>query len=343
MKAAILKSPGEFIIEEVESPRCPPGGILLKVEASAICSADVKMIERGHKALVHPRIPGHEVAGTVIESESPAFNSFERVQVAPGIVCGHCRYCHRGFTNHCESIDIIGFTLDGGFAEYLAVPAKGIQSGIINKIPENLGFQEAALAEPLACCLNSQAIVRINKNDTVLVLGAGPIGCLQAMLARLNGAKKVLLADILTHRLEQAGKAGPDRLIDSSKEVLEEAVKHETRGYGADVIILACASAEVSYSLLQMLAPRGRICFFCGLSGENANLSLNGNLIHYREATLAGAYGCTSGQNDAALKLIASGGIKVDWLITHRVSLSEIHKGIEHTKNKVGFKTIITF
>ena len=342
MKAAVLKKPGDFELVELPEPECPPGGLIIRMQAAAICSADVKMIYQGHQALSYPRIPGHEIAGTVAYSDVPDFKGSERVQVAPGIVCTQCRYCRRGVENHCKEIQIIGFTMDGGFAEYLAVTPQGVASGIVNQIPGHLSFAEASLAEPLACCINGQKSLGITKGDAVLVIGAGPIGCLHAMLSRLKGAQKILIADRQANRISSAASAGADRLIDLSTESLTRVVAKETASAGVDAIILACTEA-LEYPLLDLLAPQGKICVFSGLPGQNPRLDLDGNAIHYKETMVVGAYGCTAGQNKQALELMASGRIKVDWLITHHVSPKDIHHGIELVKKRVGLKTIINF
>ncbi|MCP8311766.1 MAG: alcohol dehydrogenase catalytic domain-containing protein [Candidatus Methylarchaceae archaeon HK02M1] len=347
MKAGILKAPKRLVIEEVSKPRCPPGGLLVETQACSICSTDVKMFYHGQRDLVYPRILGHEVAGVVAENRShdTTFKIGAQVQVAPGLCCGECAPCRRGADNHCDHIGIIGFNHDGGFAEFLAIPSKNVRSGAVNIIPDGLNFEKAALTEPLACCLNGQELSRISNGDTALIFGAGPIGCLHAMLARVMGAARVLIAESLQSRIKMAGPTKADRMIDVSNgadATIKEIVEEETEGRGVDVILLACQEATMAYPLLELLAPRGRICLFSGLPPENALIHLNANLIHYRDIALVGAYGCTTAQNAAALKLIASDKVKVDWLITKRISLDQIHEGIEHAAQRKGLKAIVT-
>jgi L-iditol 2-dehydrogenase len=347
MKAAILKEPGTFFVRELPEPECPQGGLLVKVKAAAICSADVNMILRGHKALSYPRILGHEISGIIYESRNQLFKKGEEIQIAPGITCGKCRWCLAGIENHCENIKIIGFSIDGGFSEYIAIPLEGIISKIINPFPKSISFQEAALTEPLACCLNGQKILGIKPGDKVLIIGAGPIGCLHALLARFNGADKVIIADFSQERIKFAANTGADCLIELTsgdsgvinKKVFKEVVKN-----GVDAIIIACSSEISCYNLVDLLAPKGRICLFSSFKKEQKLFDLQElNLLHYKEAVIAGAYGCTSAQNSIAVNLIASGKIKVSWLITHQIALEEIHIGIELAKNQMGLKTIINY
>lgn len=346
MHAAVLKKPGQFQLEEVEIPRCPNGGLLIKVQASSICGADVKMINKGHKALRYPRIPGHEVAGIIVENKMANHGQYKvgtPVQIAPGIACNSCTFCRRGAHNLCPEVEIIGFTHDGGFAEYLVVPPRGVVSGIVNIIPEHLSFAEAALAEPLACCINGQQLARVGAGDVVLIVGAGAIGHLHAMLARANGAKKIILGDIRQERLDLAELAGVDKLVNLNEAKIQEVVHEETGGTGVDVVLLACSQGAIDYPLLQLLAPRGRISLFSGLPYDKSKLNIDLNEIHYRELMLVGAYGCSAQQNKVALELMATGKVDVKGLITGEVILANINKGLENAQKCLGLKTIINF
>ncbi|NWG09118.1 MAG: alcohol dehydrogenase catalytic domain-containing protein [Nitrososphaerales archaeon] len=344
MKAAILKAPERLVVEEVPMPRCPQGGLLVRTQVCSICSTDVKMLHHGHRDLVYPRILGHEVTGVVVESRAKDFKVGDRVQVAPGLSCGKCVSCLRGADNQCDHIGIIGFTHDGGLAEFITIPPQSVRSGV-NIIPDELSFEEAALTEPLACCLNGQELSGVTYGDTVLIFGAGPIGCLHAMLARAMGATKVLITECLQTRIKMAGPTKADRIINvcnGAGGTIRKIVEEETEGRGVDVILLACPESTTAYPLLELLAPRGRICLFSGLPPENALIHLNANSIHYRDVSIVGAYGCTAAQNSVALKLIASGEMKVDWLITKRFSLDQIHEGIKYTAQREGLKAVVT-
>lgn len=341
MRAVILKAPGRLVMEEIPIPKCPPEGLLVKMRACAICSTDVKMFHRHHRDLVYPRILGHEVAGVVVESRTPAFKNEDRVQIAPGVSCGECIACRRGKDNMCGNIGIIGFTHDGGFAEFIAVPPQSVRTSAVNPIPDEVSFEEAALAEPLACCLNGQELARVAEGDTVLIFGAGPIGCLHAMLARARGAARVLLAETLERRIAMAAFTKADRIFDPYGEEIEDVVKEETEERGVDIIILACPEITITNPLLDLLATGGRVCLFSGLPPEKAQFHINANQIHYREQLLVGAYGCTAAQNSAALRLVASGRVQAGWLITNRISLDEIQKGLEYTARREGLKAII--
>jgi L-iditol 2-dehydrogenase len=344
MRAALLKAPGKLVITEVPKPECPAGGLLVKIEACSICTTDVKMFYRGQRDLIYPRILGHEIAGMIVgaDTDDNSFKKGDEVQIAPGISCGKCPYCQQGATNQCERIGIFGFIHHGGFAQYLAVPPESIRCKGVNLIPEGLTFEEATLAEPLACCLNGLERVGLTDRDTVLIFGAGPIGCLHAMLARALGAKRILLAERSLERIKMASGAKADRLISTSKEDIKDVVKEETEGRGVDIILLDYPESAVDYPILDLLAPRGRVCFFSGLPVEKSQIHLDANQLHYREITYVGAYGCTAEQNRKALTLMASKQVNAGWLITKKISLEEIHEGFDRIINQRGMKVVIT-
>jgi L-iditol 2-dehydrogenase len=311
--------------------------------ACSICSTDVKMYRHGHRDLIYPRVLGHEVAGEVMESRgSGGLQPGDRVQLYPGICCGECPFCRRGADNQCHHIGIIGFNYDGGFADYIGVPPQSVTSGGVNRLPDGISYEEATLAEPLASCINSQQSCAVSQGDSILILGAGPLGLLQAMLAKHSRVSKVMVAELLPTRLEISSIAEVDRMIDINKEELAKVVAEETDDSGVDVILTASGEADVA-KMLPLLAPRGRLCLFSGLPRQEAIISLDANLIHYRELSITGAYGSTAAQNRMAVDLIASDQIPVHQLITRRFRLEEIEEGMEYTASRTGLKAVITF
>lgn len=333
MKAAVLRGIEDLKIADIDEPSYNPGDILIKVEACAICKTDVKMFHAGHRDLELPCVLGHEVAGTIIEVGEEVEDKFEegdRVQVAPGLPCGSCPFCISGIPNMCDNMKIIGFHHDGGFAEYILVPANGVRNGCVTKIPPSLSFEEASLAEPLACCINAQTLCWISPGDTVAIIGAGPIGHLNAQLARIFGASEIIVIEKLLPRIEFTEKNNiADAIVGSKEFDPVDAIKERTGGIGADVVIPACSAPEVLVQGIEMLKKRGRIVFFSGLPNGYKNITINHNLIHYKELKIFGAYGCTSEQNRKAVRLLSAGRINVKYLITHCISLDELIKGFE--------------
>jgi L-iditol 2-dehydrogenase len=224
----------------------------------------------------------------------------------------------------------------------MIVPNEVIRVDGLNLIPEGVSYEEASVVEPLACALNAQELVRVGQGDEVLVMGAGPIGCLHVRLARALGAKKVFLADINGGRLKlSADVVKPDRAIDMSTEDLAEIIKSETGGKGPTVIITAAPSGQAQEQAIEMVRPGGRVSFFGGLPKDKPMISADSNLVHYKEIMLMGANGSSPSHNAQALALIASGKVKVADLITTRVGLDDVQKGIEAVLSGEAIKVVV--
>ncbi len=342
MKAAVLEEPGKLAIKELPDPVCPPGGVVVKVMASNVCSTDLHMWERGHPALRFPRILGHEIAGVVAEvsREVEGFRVGDEVQVYPGISCGDCGFCRQGRENLCGSVKILGFSLDGGFAQYLSLPKKAVDNRCLNPIGHPLSFAEAALAEPIACCLNGVEKIALRPDETVLILGAGPIGSLFAMVSRYLGAGKVILVEKDPARRTSASKAMADAILDPNKVEVVEAVKELTGDMGAAVVVACFREAPLEYPLLKLAAPAGRVLMFSGISENRGVVPTDLNLVHYRELALVGAYGCTSTQCKRALEFLAT-GVKADWLISQRVDLNGLEESFSALSSKEAMKICV--
>ena len=203
MKAAVLISPGVLEFADLPDPKCPEGGALIKVKACAVCGTDVKMLQYGHRDLAYPRVLGHEMVGEVAKIDRDCkIAEGDLVQVWPGIACGRCRSCGRDEDNRCQEMKILGFNRDGGFAEMLALPPECLPRGL-NVLPKGFDPVLVSLAEPLACCINGQAQAKVRSGDVVLIFGAGPIGCLHALLAEHLGAAKIIIVEKLANRIQE--------------------------------------------------------------------------------------------------------------------------------------------
>ncbi|MGH9249775.1 MAG: zinc-binding dehydrogenase, partial [Acidimicrobiales bacterium] len=195
----------------------------------------------------------------------------------------------------------------------------------LNRIPVGVSFAEASVAEPLACVINGQELAQVGDGDDVVVVGAGPIGCLHVRLARARGARRVFLVELNRSRLDMSAEVvRPDAAICSADLDAIDEVAKLTEGRGADVVITAAASGKAQEDALQMVAPSGRISFFGGLPKDKPTITLDSNLVHYRELTIVGANGSSPAHNKRALQLIASGDVPVADLITHRLPLGEV-------------------
>jgi L-iditol 2-dehydrogenase len=345
MKAAVLKAPGLLELDDLPDPVTPSGGALLEILACAVCGTDIKMRVQGHRDLSYPRVLGHEMVGRVMEMGHNADADIslaegDLVQVWPGIACEKCRPCQRGADNRCPDIKIMGFNCDGGFAELLALPMQSLSGGV-NLLPPGTDPALAALAEPLACCINGQEQARVCQGDRVLILGGGPIGALHALLAELRGAEKIIVAEKLPGRIRLLEKHTSAIVVDPAEESLESVLATKVGCAGVDVILTATPAIRVDNDLLKLLSPGGRVCIFSGPAPGNYEEPIDIRSIHYHELTVTGAYGCTSRQNRQAVELLTSGLIKADWIVTKRASLARIEDAFSHSSQRTGLKSVV--
>jgi len=338
-----LEDVGKLSVETVEKPPCPADGILVKIEACAICATDVKVFRYGHRLIKPPRITGHELAGVIVEigKEVKRYREGDRVTVAPAVPCGECYYCRRGRQAMCANPTAIGYHYDGGFAEYMAVPSRAIRNDCVNLLGDNVSFEEAALTEPLAAVLHGQEVSQVDLGDTVVIIGAGPLGCMHAWVARTDGAASVIMVDISSERLKMSRIADADVYVDASREDAPRQVLEETEGRGAEVVIVACSSGKAQEQALEMVCPGGKINFFGSLPKSNSIINIDGNIIHYKECLVSGSQGSAPRHNKLALNLIEKGIIKTGRLITHRLPLADFLKGIAIVEQGAGMKVVI--
>ena len=343
MKAVRLWGKADLRVEEVPEPAVSPGEVLVAVKASLICGTDIRMLQTGGHA--HggsgPRILGHEVSGIIAKPGKGVSGDYAegaRVAVAPNIGCGICDWCVGGDTHMCGSLRAIGINLDGAFAEYVRIPADAVSQGNLALIPGDMTFEEAALAEPLSCVYSAFERCRTRPGDTVLVIGAGPIGLLHAKLHRLSGAGLVMVHDLNEERLAFCGREdpalaviGPDRPV--------ERVMDLTRGKGADVVITAAPSPEAQVLSFDVVAANGRVVFFGGLPKDKEIVGLNTNAIHYRQITVTGTTRQNLRQYRACLDLLGKKLIDVKRIITHRFALDQAAEAFENVRSGKGLKS----
>lgn len=325
MKVLRFHAPGDVRIEDAPIPQISPDEILLRVRNCSTCGTDVKIFHNGHQNLTPPRVMGHEIAGEVAEvgANVAGWAVGDRAQVIAAVPCGDCYECRKGWMAVCANQTSIGYQYDGGFAEYMVVPREVLKVDGLNRIPDGVDFDEASAAEPFACAINAQELLGIEPGDTVVVFGAGPIGCIHTRIARgVHKAGRVVLVDVNAGRLEMSAAAvQPDATIDASKVDVVAKVMELTDGRGADVIITATAANITQEQAIAMAARNGRISFFGGLPKTNPTITCDSNLVHYRQLHIHGANGSAPEHNKKALEYIASGLVPVKDLITVHLPL----------------------
>lgn len=344
MLAATFYSPGDIRLEQIDKPVVGDGEVLIRVRNCSTCGTDVKISRSGHPNMSPPQVMGHEIAGEIVAVGKgvEGWTAGDRVQVIAAIPDGTCSDCLAGRQSVCPNQLSMGYQFPGGFAEFMIVPREVLAVDGLTRIPESLSFAEASVAEPLACVLNGQELARVGEGDTVVVVGSGPIGCLHVRLARARGAERIILIDINAERLAHAaGLVKPDLTIVSTDGDPVQGVLDATGGRGADVVITAAASGTAQEQGLRMLARRGRLSLFGGLAKDAPNITVDANLVHYRELTIVGVNGSSPAQNKAALELIASGAVPVADLITHRLPLDRVLDALTIVANGEAIKVTI--
>jgi len=343
MRAAVYEGIEKITIKDVPEPTLTDDNIILRVRACAICGTDVRTFHYGKSNVKPPQILGHEVAGEVVAvgRNVRGFNIGDRVVVCAIVPCGKCYYCSTGLQNLCENFTALGYEHPGGFAEYMAVPPEMLATQSVNKIPDGLSFEEAAIAEPFACAINGQEISRVSIGDKVVIIGSGPIGCMHIVLAKLHGASKVIVVELSSKRLELARKFNADVYINSLEENYVDLVLRHTGGRGADVVIIAASSARAQEESVKIAAPRARINFFGGLPKENPYITLDSNTVHYKELTLQGTSGSLPRHNKIAIELFSSGRVNAKDFITSVIPLENIVSGIKLIESGEVLKVVV--
>ncbi len=327
MLAAVYHGPNDLRVEERPVPEIKTNEALLKVISTGICGTDLRIWHGSHRKYSPGtiRIPGHEVVGNIVEvgADISGLEQGQRVFMAPNMGCGHCRQCISGNNNLCAFYEAPGITFDGSFAEYMRIPAAAILQGNLIPISEQVDSAVATLIEPFACVLRGQEAVHIQPGESVLVVGAGPIGIMHVMLARLQGAAKVYVSELNSERAIQVREFGADIVVNPADEDLSQIMNNQTKGTGIDVVIVAAPAHKAQQAALDVAAIGGRINFFAGLPKDNPTIEMNSNLIHYKELIVTGTTASSTQNCQRAAEIINSGRIDFSNLISARFPLSE--------------------
>ncbi len=298
----------------------PEGEALLGVLCCGVCRTDAKMWAQGHRDLVLPRVPGHEM---VVADEQG-----RRYAVWPGDACGKCRYCRKGREHLCRQIKIIGFHRDGGFADHVIVPKTSLIP-----LPDTLDTDVACLAEPAGCVMHALDKCGLGKQAHVLIYGAGTMGVLAAMAARVGGAEPMIV-EKNPHKMNAARII----LADAGIPCVQEANQIDF-----DVVINACPDPDAFRQGLKILAKGGCFCFFSGLSGGAVTDVDLINLIHYREITIVGSYGLNREDMQRALPFLSKKQAILKALIDTTIKPEEVAAVMGQVLSGSGFRKIINF
>jgi L-iditol 2-dehydrogenase len=345
MKAVVFRGPGQIACEEVADPVLPPDGLILKVMACGICGGDLRAYKHGLRAEREWQILGHEISGVVAEVGAGVkdYQVGERLAVAADVSCHQCYYCQRAYFNLCEAWQLIGLDFPGGMAEYMLLPEAILRRGIVHRIPATLSIRRSALAEPSSSVIWAQKNLDVQPGEVVAILGDGPIGALHVQVARLRGAKPVMIG-ITGPRLEMF-KSNPElgawRVFDNLTQDVVAEVKALTGGRGADVAIVANPFKETQAQAVNMVRKRGRVGLFGGLPKSDPMTRLDSNRIHYDELIVMGNFSYHPGIHADALDLLNRGLIDADQIITATYSIDDVQAAFEDAIRGTALKVVL--
>ena len=334
MRAARLYAPRDLRVEEVNDPQPGPSQFLVRIKACGICPSDLRAYSGLRPLRNPPTTPGHEWVGEVIGAgaEATGLEVGDRVAVSWLAPCGSCQFCQRELFNLCEKKH--SGDARGGFAELGVASRRHLY-----RMPKGLPFTSAALAEPLACCLNGQDNSAIRAGHVVAIVGAGPIGLLHLQAARAKGAQ-VIACDLLPERLEIARKIGAAHVVDPGQGDPAQAVLDLTGGKGANAVIVAVGSAQAIAPAIRMAAVKATVNLFAG-TYPPTTIEVDPNFIHYRELSLCGSWDYKPAHFAAALELLGSGAVAAEPLTSHLLPLEQIRDGYEAVASRTGLKVVI--
>lgn len=345
MLAAVYYGPNDLRIEERPVPEIGPGEALLKVLSTGICGTDLRIWHGSHRKYTPGtiRIPGHEVVGDIVNlgTEVSGIETGQRVFIAPNMGCGHCRQCISGNNNLCANYSAPGITIDGSFAEYMHIPSAAILQGNLIPISKEIDPAAAALIEPFACVLRGQEALHIQPGESVLVVGAGPIGMMHVMLAQLRGSGVVIVSELITDRAAQAREFGADLVVNPNEQDLAAVIDELTNGMGVDVVIVAAPAPRAQEMAVELAAIGGRINLFGGLPKDHPTIQLNSNLVHYKELVITGTTACSTQDCHRAAVIVNSGQIDLSRLIGVRFPLGEAIQALSVAESGKALKVVL--
>ena len=325
MRVAMYYNNRDVRVEEMSVPEISPGELLVRVEASGVCGSDVMEWYRIHKA---PLVLGHEIAGEVVSVGNGVtkYKEGDRVAVAHHVPCNTCHYCLKGHHTVCDTLRQTNF-YPGGFSEYLRIPAINVDRGVY-LLPDEVSYENGTFTEPLACVLRGQRMADIQPGRSVLIIGCGISGLLHLELARAQGAGCLMATDIAEYRLETARKFGAEAAIHARDDVPSR-VREANNGHLADRVLVCAGAASAITQALQSVDRGGTVLFFAP-TGPDVTIPISINDLFFRnDITLTTTYAGSPADHVTAVELIRSRRIRVQDMITHRLSLAETTLGFQ--------------
>lgn len=337
MKASRFLGNKTFAVADLPTPHAGPGELVLRNQVCGVCGTDVHIYhgEPGSADVNPPVVLGHEYSGEVVEVGEgvTGFAVGDHVTVDPNIYCGHCAYCQNGKKQLCPSMEAIGVTRDGGFAQYSRIPASQAF-----KLEPTVPWEAAAMAEPLACCLHGIDLAGIQVGDKVCVVGGGAIGLLMVQLAKLSGASQIVLSEPNEKRRQVGLQLGANAAIDPTRPDSQEAFA-QVLGGGANVVIECVGNVPAVKSAFQF-AGKGATVLLFSVPKVDATFDLPLFDVYKKELTIKGSF-VNPDTHARAVALINSGKVDFDPIITHRFTLDQLPEAIAMQMSDASIKVVV--
>lgn len=337
MKASRFLGNKTFAVTDLPTPHAGPGELVLRNQVCGVCGTDVHIYhgEPGSADVNPPVVLGHEYSGEVVEVGEgvTGFAVGDHVTVDPNIYCGHCAYCQNGKKQLCPSMEAIGVTRDGGFAQYSRIPASQAF-----KLEPTVPWEAAAMAEPLACCLHGIDLAGIQVGDKVCVVGGGAIGLLMVQLAKLSGASQIVLSEPNEKRRQVGLQLGANAALDPTRPDAQEAFAQVLDG-GANVVIECVGNVPAVKSAFQF-AGKGATVLLFSVPKVDATFDLPLFDVYKKELTIKGSF-VNPDTHARAVALINSGKVDFGPIITHRFTLDQLPEAIAMQMSDASIKVVV--
>ncbi len=342
MRAALFYGDKEDMrIEQIDVPKIGDGDILLKVRTCGICGSDARYYINGNeKRYKKPVILGHELVADIykVGNKVKNYKPGERVTVAPIYGCGQCELCLSGHENLCKNVVVFGCTFDGGFAEYIYIPKKGVERRVLVKLDDSVSDKAGTMIEPFSCVLHGLRRLNIQPGDSLVIFGSGPIGLAHMITSKKIGTGKVAIIDIMESRLKEAIDFGADVTINGSSDDWKEKIFDYFGSNGVDHIVTAAPSLTAIENSIKIVKNGGSILVFGGLPHGNI-LKVDPNILHYNEITITGSIDSTI--DDFKRTASMAPFLDLERFITHSFTLDNVKAGMDVMKKKEGLKVIL--
>lgn len=347
MTMAVFTGPGELEYQEITRPEPKPHQVLVRIKAAAICTVEQRAWSGVRAGMGYPFVGGHEVSGEVVKVGDEVLQDFEpgdKIVLGVGSDCGACYFCRRGENQRClYGWDIYGRYVEQynnlrgmwGFGEYRVV-----NQNELFKANGEVPFEELALAEPLACVIHSMRMLDIELGDDMVIIGAGPMGMLNLLVANRLGARTIV-SELQPERLEKALQLGANAVINPAEEDAVERVKALTDGRGANFVIAAIGSGAVNEQAINMLARGGRLVLFASAHPAKS-LDLDPNVVHSKEYVISGTVGKDPDDLRIAAKLLSQGVIDVGPLVEATMPFDRLEEALELASQPNTYRVIVT-